>query len=679
MGFAALHRLLLPFLDRTDLLAPRQREALDAALGIDDSASADRFLVGLAALTILGDAASDSSGLLLVVDDAQWIDRESLAAISFVGRRLHADRIALLMAFRDEPGTPAELPDGLPRLSVDGLAEDDARELLRSVTSGPLSDRVEAHIAHSVGGSPLAVLELADVLSDEQLLGADVLPDPLPVGARLESHFLHQVHQLPAPSQSLLLIAAAEPSGDAGLVWRAASDLGIGHDAGDAAESSGLLALGATIEFRHPLIRSATYRGANPADRRRAHQALATAITDDAEADRRAWHRAAAAVGPDEAVADELERAAERARTRGGHAAEGAFHARAAELTPDRRVRAQRYLAASQANLTAGAPTLAADLLERADIDTGDALLRAQSQRVEAALQSYSNAGPVAALLLEAAASLEPVDVRRSRETYAEAIQAAMVSCQLSTGATLAEVAHAVLDAPPDPTGLVSPSDLLMEGFATRLAHGHVAAAPILRAAMTALTDDMSRAALDRWAVLGNNLPRELWELVETRRMLDRFEAIEREQGALESLRVTLGGRAHLELWDGRFDACDALHSEAAEITSALGEAAADWEMLKVELWAWQGDQENTRFVADLLTGDVGHSYGAGCVVNMGRMALCILEQGLGNYRAAFEHANQVFLDDIPPQSNQSLAELVEAAVRCDELDAAHRALVGAR
>lgn len=675
LGFAGLHRLLVPFLDRASVLPARQRSALDAALGLDDAASPDRFLVGLAALTILCDAASDSHGLLLVIDDGQWIDQESLDAISFVARRLHADRIAILMAFRDETIESAALPDGLPALAVEGLSEDDTRSLLRAVSTGPLNEQVETRVASSVAGSPLAVLELARVLSDEQLLGSDLLPDPLPVGERLESHFLQQVHRLPDTTQRFVLLAAAEPSGDAALVWRAAEELGLDRGAGDAAELGGLLAIGSTIEFRHPLIRSAVYRGSAPADRRLAHRALADAIVDDAEADRRAWHRAAAAVGPDEEVASDLERAAGRARTRGGHAAEGAFQTRAAELTPDRRRRAERYLAAAQANLTAGAPAAAAELIERAGIDADDALLSAQAQRVSAALQSYSNAGPAAALLLSAARSLEPIDVRRSRETYAEAIQAAMVSCQLTSGATLEEVARAVLDAPADPTGAVEASDLLMDGYATRLAHGHVAAAPILRSAMTTLSDDMTRATLDRWAVLGNSLPAELWEVEETARILRRLEVMERDRGAVESLRVTLGGRAHLEMWNGNFDLADALHSEASEIASALGEAATDWELLKVELWAWQGDQERTRFVADLLTGEVGHSYGAGVVVNMGRMALCILEQGLGNYRDAFEQAARVHADDIPPHGNQALPELIEAAVRCDELDAARRAL----
>lgn len=675
LSFAGLHRLLVPFLDRVDALVPRQRQALESALGLGDAAPADRFLVGLAVLTLLSDVAATSSGVLCLVDDVQWLDRESLDILSFVGRRLHADRIVMLLALRDEPGETPSLPDGLPEMKIEPLADADMQRLLRTVAARPVHESVERRLVDAAGGSPLALIELASELSDEQLIGGDLLPDPLPVGERLEAHFLNQVRRLPADTQTLLLVAAAEPSGDASPVWRAAIDLGIDPSASDATASGGLLVLDPGVRFRHPLIRSAVYRGAVPSDRRRVHLALAAASDGDAERDRRAWHLASASIGPDAAVADELDRAADRARTRGGYAAAGSFRARAAELTPDRTLRTERFLTAAQSKLMAGAPRQAAELLDRAELSLDDPRLRAQAQRVRAGLQSYSAPGSVASLLLSAAATLAPVDVRSSRDTYAEAIQAALVSCQLTTGVTLAEVARAVLAAPEVPGSPATASDLLMEGFATRLAVGHPQAVPALRAAIARLSTEDDRANPERWAVLANNLAQETWELRDSRRMLDRFETIEREDGALESLRVTLGGLAHLDMWNGEFDAAEVRHTEAASISSALGEDAMAWEMLKVELWAWQGREEDTRFVVDLLTGEIARSYGAGCVVNIGRMALTILEVALGNYREAFDAASQVLADDVPPQSNQSLPEVVEAGARCGQIEAARSAL----
>ncbi len=573
------------------------------------------------------------------------------------------------------PPDPLPLPDGLPQLPIEGLSPDDSRELLRSTAKGPLNENVEDHIVRSVGGSPLALVELATVLSEEQLIGGELLPDPLPLSTRLEDHFLEQLRRLSDDAQSLVLVAATDPSEDPLVLRHAAEVLGIPDSAVDEIEDLGLLTIDPVVRFRHPLVRSAVYRAAGPSDRRRAHAALADAMTERNDLDRRAWHRAAATVGPDAEVADELDLAADRVRSRGRHAAEGSFRARAAELTPDRRTRSERYLAAAQANLTAGAPNVAGQLLERSQPDPDDAILRAQFQRVSAGLQAYTDAGPVPALLISAAQALEDHDVPAAREMYAAAVQAAMVSAQLTSEMTLVEVARAALDAPRLPGSTPSAADLLMEGFATRLAVGYPEAVPILRSALAALTDDLSGTELDRWTALGNNLFFELWDIIDTKRMLDRFEAVERERGALESLRVTLGGQAHVAMWSGRFARSEALHSEATAISVALGDSEPDWEALKVATWAWQGDEDNARFVAELLTGELGQSYGAGCIVNLGRTALVVLELGLGNYRAAFDLAQLVVAEDIPPQSNQALPDLVEAGVRCGELTAARNAM----
>ena len=343
LGFAALHRLLVPVLDRRDRLPPRQRAALDATFGLGEAPPADRFVVGLAVLTLLAEAATDRP-LLCVVDDAQWIDRESLEVVSFVGRRLHADRVVLLLAVRDPEDGPPAVPDGLAALPVGALDAVAARQLLTEVATVPLDADVADRIVQVTEGRPLAIVELVGELSGEQLTGAGLLPEPLPLGARLEGHFLARVRELPAATQTLLVLLAADPSGDPTVLWAAAGRLGIDPVAAEPAEAAGLVTSAPGIGFRHPLIRSAVYGGAQGGPRRRVHQALADATDRAADPDRWARHRAAAAVGLDEDLAVELERCADRARDRGGYAADAAYRSLAADMTPDPRRRARRIV-----------------------------------------------------------------------------------------------------------------------------------------------------------------------------------------------------------------------------------------------------------------------------------------------------------------------------------------------
>jgi hypothetical protein len=334
LPYAGLHRLLLSFLTAKEKLPLRQRDALGSAFGLVDAAPADRFFVGLAALSLLGDAAVERP-LLCVVDDAQWLDRESLESLALVGRRLYADRIALLFGLRDIPvGEP--ILEGIPDIRVVGLPDEDAVGLLASLVEGPLNFQVARRIVAETQGCPLAIIELAGELSSEELSGGRPLPEPLPLGRRLEEHFLRQIRALPATTQTLLLVAAAEPLGDPRLVAEAALRLGSSLDAAEPARAEGVFVMRPEATFRHPLIRSAVYSGAALADRRRVHEALAAVSDLDRDPDRRAWHLAAAAVGTDEAVAAELEHAAERAQARGGYSAAGAFLAKAAQL-PGRR------------------------------------------------------------------------------------------------------------------------------------------------------------------------------------------------------------------------------------------------------------------------------------------------------------------------------------------------------
>src|SRR5580700_5897643 len=342
LAFAALQQLCAPMLDKLVGLPDPQREALGVAFGLNAGPAPDRFLVGLAVLSLLSEAA-EQQPLLCVIDDAQWLDRASAQTLAFVARRLLAEPVALVFAARE----PGEEYRGLPRLPVGGLREGDAQELLSSVIGGPLDERVRDRIVAETRGNPLALLELPRAVPG--VPGVPGLP------GRIEDSFRGRLEVLPAATRRLMLVAAAEPAGDPALMWRAAERVGIGAGAVAPAADAGLLTIGERVTFRHPLVRSAVYRAAPAADRRAAHQALAGATDPQADPDRRAWHRAQATLEPDEEVASELERSAGRAQARGGLAAAAAFLERSAALTVDPARRAERALAAAQATYQVGA------------------------------------------------------------------------------------------------------------------------------------------------------------------------------------------------------------------------------------------------------------------------------------------------------------------------------------
>jgi AAA ATPase domain len=320
LAFAALHQLCAPMLDRLDGLPAPQREALCTAFGLSGGRPPDRFLVGLAVLTLLSEVAAEQP-LLCLVDDGQWLDHTSAQVLAFVARRLGAESVGLVFATR----TPGGDLDRLPGLAVEGLPEADARLILDAVLPGTIDARIRDQIIDETRGNPLALLELPLSLTPAQLAGGFGLPGAVPLEGSIEDRFRRRVAALQAPTRRLLLVAAADPSGDTALVWRAAARLGIGADAAGPATEAGLAEFGTRLLFRHPLVRSAAYQSAPALDRREAHRALAEATDPNLDPDRRAWHRAQAAAGPDEIVAAELEQSASRAQARGGLGAAAAF------------------------------------------------------------------------------------------------------------------------------------------------------------------------------------------------------------------------------------------------------------------------------------------------------------------------------------------------------------------
>jgi tetratricopeptide (TPR) repeat protein len=422
---------------------------LRVAFGLAEEPVPDRYLVGLAVLTLLSEAAEERP-LVCVVDDAQWLDSMSVQCLAFVARRLLAEPVAMVFAVR-EP-SPENALSGLPELLLGGLSDRDARLLLASAVRGPVDEQVRDRFIAETRGNPLALVELPWGLTRAEIPGGFRLPRARPLASRIERSFLQRVRSLPDATQRLLLLAAAEPVGDVTLLWRAAELLGIGVKAAAPAEAAGLIEFGARVRFRHPLVRSAAYQSAALPDRQRAHRALAD-VTDPAlDPDRRAWHRAQAAPAPDETVAGELERSAERAQRRGGVVAAAAFLERAAELTPDPVARGARALAAAQVKFDAGAFDAASELLATAAMSPIDEHQRAQLERLRARIAYQLTRGRDALpLLLSAAKRLEPFDPGLARETYLEAMVAAVRIGRLGSGGELQQVAEAARAAPSAP------------------------------------------------------------------------------------------------------------------------------------------------------------------------------------------------------------------------------------
>ncbi len=371
LPYAGIHQLSAPMLPRLDALPQPQQDGLRVALGLASGQVPERFLVGLAVLGLLS-AEAEERPLVCLVDDAQWLDAASGLILGFVARRLLAESVAIVVAVR-EPTARHDF-DGLPDLLLRGLPDEDARTLLKRAVPGPLDDRIRDRIVAETRGNPLALLDLPRSMSAADLAGGFELLAATDLPRHLEDHYLERADALPEPTQRLLLLAAAEPMGDAALVWRAAHRLGIEKSALGPAEDAQLVEIGARVRFRHPLVRSAAYRAAIASERRAVHEALAEVTDPDTDPDRRAWHRAHATVAVDEAVAGELERSADRAQARGGAAAAAAFLARAAELTPDPAERGRRALAAAQAKFDAGASDAALELLATAELAPLDEL-----------------------------------------------------------------------------------------------------------------------------------------------------------------------------------------------------------------------------------------------------------------------------------------------------------------
>ncbi|HEV2815289.1 MAG TPA: AAA family ATPase [Solirubrobacteraceae bacterium] len=671
LPFAALHQLCAPVLDRLDALPEPQRIALRVALGLASGAAPDRFLVALAALSLLAEVAAERP-LLCVVDDAQWLDGASAQVLGFVARRVLAESVALVFAVRS-PADQRELA-GLPELHLEGLPDEEARALLATVVPGRIDERVVDRIVAETRGNPLALLELPRGLSAAQLAGGFGLPQPGPLSGRIEESFLRRLDALPDDTRVLLLVAAAEPLGDPALMWRAAGRLGLAGTAAEPAADTGMLDVGARVRFRHPLVRSAVYRAASALERQIVHQALANETDPELEPDRHAWHRAEATRGPDDDVAAELERSAGRAQARGGLAAAAAFLGRAAELTAEPARRAERMLSAAQASLHAGAFETSAALLASAGAGPLDELGRARLDLLQAEVAYAQNRGADAPrLLLQAAGTLEPLDVRLSRATYLDAWGAALFAGRLASGAGLLEASRAAGGAP-RPPGAPRPSDLLLDGFALVFTDGRAAASPVLQRAATGFAG--SEASVDevlRWGWLATAAAVYVWDFDTCLAAATRGVELAREAGALEVLAVSLNVLAQAVALSGDFATAALLIAEADAVTEATGTRVAPYGALV--LAALRGDEAE----ASALTGatiEAATAGGQGNAVEYAHWADAVVKNGRGRYDEALAAAVAAS-EDVPELfvSMWSLSELIEAAARTGEDERAAGAL----
>ena len=674
LAFAGLQQLCAPLLDHLDELPEPQREALNVAFGRGVGATPDRFLVGLAVLSLMAAAANDQP-LLCIIDDAQWLDEVTVQTLAFVARRLLAEPVGLVFAARDRGAAALA---GLPELPISGLSDGDARDLLDSVMLAGIDPRVRDRIVAETRGVPLAILEVPRSVSATELAGGFWISGKRSSAAAIEEGFVSRIRALPEPTQRLLLLAAAEPVGDAALFLRAAAQLDIPVDALAPAEAAGVIEFGPRMRFHHPLMRSAAYRAAELTDRRVIHRALADATDPQSDPDRRAWHAASAAAGPDDAVAAELEASAARAQSRGGIAAAATFLERATALTSDAVLRSARAIAAAQAKRDAAAPEAAYELLAIAELGQLSELQKAEVARLRAQMEFARSRGggagapPISATarqLLDAATRLENLDDYAASETYAESIAAILYAGRLGEPGALADAAEAARATVSRAAEAPRAVDLLLNGMAERITGGVGAGAGPLRAALDVMCElaQSNDLQVRRWMVpafpiLQESAAHDLWD----ESIIDQLSAAvvrrARDAGALDVLPRALVYRAGVHLLAGEFATAATLIAEANSI-SASTDHLAPVRYHSLLLTAWRGDPAEAGKLIEAAAAD-GAARGEGRLLGLTGYATAVLYNGLGRYEEAAAAARDACQYEDLGFHGWCLFELIEAATR---------------
>jgi DNA-binding CsgD family transcriptional regulator len=663
LAFAALHQLCAPLLDLLPRLPALQRAALETVLGMRAGSPPDRFLVGLAVLSLLSEASGEGP-LLCVVDDAQWMDRASAQTLSFVARRLLAESVALLF------GTRERGPDllGLPELEIFGLRDADAHALLNSVTHAGLEQRIRDRIVAETRGNPLALVELPHGLSATQIAGGLGLLRSGQLPGQIEQSFLNRIKELPDETRLLLLIAAAEPMGDSALVWQAADRLGVTPATALAEGTDGLLSIQERVTFRHPLVRSAVYHSAEPQHRRAVHLALAEVTDETTDPDRRAWHLASASVGPDEVVAAELERSAGRAQARGGLAAAAAFLQRSVQLTTDAGRRAGRALAAAAATLQAGDIEAAGRFVDIAIRDSGDEFSRARAELIRGHIAfSAGRHDDAPQSLLAAAQRLEPFDAELARETYMLAWGAAFMAGGRDN---LVAISRAVA-ALPSRDGPPRPIDLVLNGFGSLVIGSRPDAVRVLRRATAALAD-LPVDDVVQWGWVANTVPVSVWDDAAMRAISDRWVEVIRASGALGHLPLYLTASGMAHSFTGDLAAAGDLAAEADTVATALALPISPYTRLRLTALRGREPEASALIAATIEQADAG---GEVLGVTIAQWSAAVLDNGLSRFDRAMAAAQVCTRIAELWISVWALPELVESAVRLGEVEIARGAL----
>ncbi|WP_329000061.1 AAA family ATPase [Kribbella sp. NBC_00709] len=669
LPFSGLHQLCAPMLDHLDRLAGPQRDALSTAFGMHIGPPPDRFLVGLAVLSLLADVAEEQP-LVCVIDDAQWLDPISAQTLAFVARRQLADPVALVFAMRG--GHEDSELAGQPTMEVRGLRDADAHALLDTVLTGEVDRQVREAIVAETHGNPLALLELPRGLSTAELSFGFGLADAVPLETHMEQGFSERLAALPGPTRLFLLAAALEPVGDLSMLGRAVQRLDVDLSASAPAVRAGLIELSAQVRFRHPLVRSAVARTAAMTDWRAVHLALAEETDPERDPDRRAWHRAHAASGPDEEVAVELERSADRAQARGGLAAQAAFLERAIELTDDPTRRPARILAAARAWHQSGSSDEALALLADVEAAPPDGPTRARVEVLRAQIAFFSSRGRDAPpLLLSAAQRMEASDESAARGIYLDALAAGLMVGRLAGDVGVRDVAQAARAVSPSTE---RPADVLLDGMAMLMTDGYSEGVPRVQRALSAWrTDEVSVADELRWLWLATHAAHDVWDDESWEVLCARHLRLARHAGALAVLPIALSSRMGLHFFAGEFAEAGALVYEFSTINEVMGNHLPPYGALA--LAAWQGRPDIFSGLVRSISAEAG-ARGEGMGLTIVDYSSAVLHNALGHYQEAMAAAEQGagFPDELG-FSTWSLVELVEAAARSDHPDRAGDAL----
>ena len=659
LPYAGLHQLCRSMLEKTGALPEPQRDALRVAFGLTSGETPDRYMVGLAALSLMSEVAA-TNPLLCVVDDAQWLDTLTTHALGFVARRLDADSVGLVFATRE---TRDEL-GGVPEVELLGLNPPDARALLESTLPGRIDEYIRDRFLAETNGNPLAVLELPRALTAAEAATGMIRRSGAPLSSRIEDSFRTQLERLPDDTRLLLALAAAEPLGDPLLLLDATSQLEVNVEAADAAAEAGLFHIGERCSFRHPLVRSAAYKAATPRDRRLAHAALADATDGSIDPDRKAWHRAQATAAPDEDVAADLERTAARAKARGGLAAAGTFLERSAMLTPEAGKRAERALAAADTMFAAGAFDAVLNLLRRADTAQFDELQAARAQCLQAlvvVMTPQAEKKEPLLQLLAAAERLKHLDPTAGRAVHLEALNQAFY-------ATDPEILHALveaIDASPTSRSGELPEQIL-RGWAQMLAQGFPAGIDSLRGAMVALRDKAELRESELPALwFAQGVAQSLWDLDSWATIARRGIQVAREFGALLTLSRFVYSLADVYVAIGDFSSAAAAYAEAHAVAKVtVGDAAnAFW----LNAYRYPEAEALRRIDQDEREGTATPTFS--------EYTRALVYNAAGRYEQALEAAQRSCDRHATRAYSLALVELVEAAARCGQNERANLAL----